>query len=263
MTPDPQFVWWIVANAIGSFAATVAMLAVAAGTKSISRAFLRWGTSRFPDGPDTDRAKEELEAMVPDMRPWERTALVATVLLNPGRIHRQLNEGALTSAQPNSYTAELGLITALDDMVRRTHGLLEIATDTHRRTVTLIEPIGRTKEPKLTPKGDVEIQLDLSGFPEHYAQNYELSVQLRAMAQRLQEFESAQLLPPEHELRPAVRSLKELLASRALQGERDQEILDMIARAEWKTRAGKIVQLHQKLTPATRPHRPAQPDAGD
>jgi hypothetical protein len=83
MNMDPQFPWWILANAIGG----VLTLAAFAAFTPVIRYIVRRLTSTLPEAPDTERVREELEGMAAEMRAEERLVLAASLLLNISRLH--------------------------------------------------------------------------------------------------------------------------------------------------------------------------------
>ena len=89
MTLDPQFPWWILSNAIGSFAAGVAVLIACTASKKLSHAIVKWRTSRLPKGPDAERVREELERMVEDLHAVGRVKLL---LLRTAALRREIVE---------------------------------------------------------------------------------------------------------------------------------------------------------------------------
>jgi hypothetical protein len=90
MSLDPQFPWWILANAIGG----VLTAAACAAFTPVIRYIVRRLTSRLPTSPDTERAREELEGMANDMGIEERIALAATLLLHSKSLHDELSARA-------------------------------------------------------------------------------------------------------------------------------------------------------------------------
>jgi hypothetical protein len=104
---DPQFPWWILANAIGG----VLAIAACAAFTPVIRNIVRRRTSRLPNTPDTERVREELEGMASEMGVEERIVLAANLLLNITRLHNELAE----------WTAESPLTEATLRRRRRHH----------------------------------------------------------------------------------------------------------------------------------------------
>ena len=90
MSPDPQFPWWILANAIGG----VLAFAACAAFRPVSRLIARRRTSKLPKCPDADRAKEELEGWAIDLGAVGRVELAANLFLNLRRLRQELAQRA-------------------------------------------------------------------------------------------------------------------------------------------------------------------------
>ena len=61
---DPQFLSSALANAIGGFAAGLAVAIVCLASRKLCRAIVCSRTSRLPQCPDADRAREEIAGLV-------------------------------------------------------------------------------------------------------------------------------------------------------------------------------------------------------
>ena len=86
MNIDPQFPWWILADAAGG----VLTLVVCAAFTPVIRHIVRRLTSVLPKTPDTERVQEELEGLVDEMSSEERIELAASLLLNITRLRDEL-----------------------------------------------------------------------------------------------------------------------------------------------------------------------------
>ena len=60
MKLDPQFPWWIFANAAGGVISAIALAAM----KPVARFITRWRASKLPDKLHAERTQQELEGVL-------------------------------------------------------------------------------------------------------------------------------------------------------------------------------------------------------
>jgi hypothetical protein len=85
MSVDPQFPWWIVANAAGGIISGVAVAAL----KPVARFVARWRASKLSDKPHAERTREELEGMIAEFTATERAHITIKLLLDRGALSRE------------------------------------------------------------------------------------------------------------------------------------------------------------------------------
>src|SRR5690348_8644747 len=65
--------------------------ACAASSNSITRAIIRWRTSKFPKGPDAERATEELLAIVAELGVLDLLILASQLVVRSGALEREIS----------------------------------------------------------------------------------------------------------------------------------------------------------------------------